>query len=75
MADLFSQPAKTQPANLCGVEQSVARVAHNHEVAGSSPAPATILAGSTCEEPDLSAGPAAPNVPVDRRRVFPPRID
>lgn len=40
---------RVAPAISCGVEQLAARVAHNHEVAGSSPAPAT------CSSP-LSAG-------------------
>ncbi len=32
----------------CGVEQLVARLAHNQEAAGSSPVPATIAAARVC---------------------------
>ena len=39
-----ARPAK-RGANFCRVEQLVARVAHNHKVAGSSPAPATTSSG------------------------------
>ena len=35
------QRAEEQDSLRCGVEQSVARLAHNQKVAGSSPAPAT----------------------------------
>ena len=43
---------------ICGVEQLVARQAHNLEAAGSSPAPATKLVEGTCE-PDPSTTAAA----------------
>lgn len=42
--------------STCGVEQLEARLAHNQEVAGSSPVPATVAVAEMAYAPDCGSG-------------------